>query len=319
MVERLEPEQLAAFIDGTLPPAEREAVLQRLTASPETYSEFLEAQALLASLDQPAAVTEANVDARALHSTGESVQRAQVGKRGRVLLLAAPMLVAAALLVVLMRPEATRDSGAELLLAEVLPGWTLGSGAVAQRLGAEWNSPTWSVLRGADDALSRDSRAFRLGARIAELELAATAADTSAAQESMLALERLLESVDLGARLTAEAVRLRSSDALHDVEARRALYAQIREVTGMSHAVDLGIWLEAARLATMGADTAYFSTNGRAYSVWPGLREDVISADSMGIWTEMLKVIDALYASGEEPDIERARASVAQAFAKLPR
>ena len=45
--QRIDPETLASFLDGTLPDAERERVLESLAQGGEAYDDFVEARALL--------------------------------------------------------------------------------------------------------------------------------------------------------------------------------------------------------------------------------------------------------------------------------
>lgn len=320
MVEHLDAEQLAAFLDGTLPPAERAEVMKILASNQEAYREFLEAQALLAELDAPDDASETSNTLPAPAPSPASVQaHARNGSRTRYFLFAAPILAAAALSVVLLRPDVNGASATESMYAAMLPGWSAGSGAVEARLGVGWNEPPWSSVRGTEDALSRDSRAFRLGVRLAELEVAVAAEDTVAAQQSLLLVERVLESVDLGAPVSAEAAQVRSSGTYRDGNVRRRLVARTRAVTGVSYAVDLGMWLGAARLAALGADTAFFATNTPAHSAWREVREHVVNADSAARWSGVVSAVDEMYDARQAPGADRALALVERAFSALPR
>ena len=318
MVEHLDAEHLAAFLDGTLTPAERAEVLKVLASNPEAYSEFLEVQALLAELDPPAEESEvADVPPTTSTAAIEAPKR-KVGRR-RYFLFTGPILAAAVLSVVLLRPDANGVADTGSMFASMLPGWTTGSGAVEDRLGAGWNEPPWSTVRGAEDALSRDSRAFRLGVRFAELEVAVAADDSAAAEQTLLSLQRILESVDLGVPSAVEAARARSSGTYRDGNVRRSLVSRARAVTGASYAVDLGMWLGSARLAGLGADTAFFETNMPAHSAWREVREDVVNSDSAARWSGVVSAVDELYEARQAPGADRVRALVERAFSALPR
>lgn len=295
--ERLDDEMVAAFLDGTLPPAERASVLHKLATNPEAYAEFLDAASIAAS---------ANADV----VTGlERTKRARRWRRS--MMLAGPMLAAAGIAAVILvardpRPNDTIDlmQGAQLASAA-------GAGSVDTALGSDWDRPGWSVVRGGEASTASAGTAARVGARVAQLEYAAAAADSVAWQRVAATLADLVTSIEGGGPVSQQ---LRGG-AMRGAGDRATLARQLRELSGSPSAFDAGAWLETARLATASGRLDYFRAEGNARAT---LR-DVIPAVERDhpTWSLIISQLKAL--EREAVDAFRIRLRVDSAMAALPR
>lgn len=231
--ERIDPEQLAAFLDGTLPAAERARVLEALARDPEELSVFADAAHVL-DAGGTAARSEAPLPFR---------------RRNARWLVAVPVLAAAVALLVILPPE--RLPGGALL--DLIDGARLvdtpADGSLAARLGPGWDAPGWSGSRGDAGTLSPAARAFRLGDRVAALAVARGAGDRGALR-SLAAEVALALQADPAAGPVAALFRnlAASADLPTDDRLTRAA-AQARALVAEPVWFDLGSWTEAARLA----------------------------------------------------------------------
>jgi hypothetical protein len=250
--ERIDPETLAQFLDGRLPPAERERVLQALGDSPDAYGDFLEAAAVTAALEAEKA--EGGAEVPAMRAA------ARPPHRGR-LWYAIPALLAAGLVafIVLRRTSDVPRSGV-LVLAQATHIVPAGAGPVAARLGDSWSEPQWSVSRGAADALSDRARAFRAGVRVAELEVAGQAGDSASVHRIAGSLIALLS----GAQVATPVITQLSEFSQPSAGTRAALAGQIRSVLGAPANFDAGVWTETARLSLLAGDSRYTATSRAA-------------------------------------------------------
>lgn len=238
--ERVDDETMAAFLDGSLSASERERVLRILSESPEAYEDFVET----------ASVVTAVRDAAPTHLI---VSRAP-GHRRAVTRAAVSLLAAASIVgvVVLARRDASVDP---ITMARSLAlSQETGAGILDRSLGAGWDQPAWSTLRGATDAAAGRGLAARLGVRTVQLEVAATARDSVTHRRAAASLVELLASVE-GSGPVADRVTGAFAESVTD---RAALQAQLRRLSGGEVAFDFGAWLEVLQL------TARASAAGRA-------------------------------------------------------
>ena len=132
--------------------------------------------------------------------------------------------------------------------------------------GAGWAVPGWSVSRGSESTRTATTRAFRIGVRLAQLEVAARASDSTAVTEATSQIRELLADVEGAAPLSS---RLDSmgrdfsfgSDASRD-EVGLALKGILRQPAWF----DLGVWAGAARIAIQGGQPEFFAADGVATS-----------------------------------------------------
>ncbi|MFN7942900.1 MAG: zf-HC2 domain-containing protein [Thermoanaerobaculia bacterium] len=240
----LEPEEIAALVEGRLSPAARTRVVEHLADCDECRELLAESLAV---------AREAGIELPAVEAAAVPVHPAARPRRATWIpgTLAAALLIAAAL-AWFYGPG--RETG------------LVGSSAVARlaadpgtRLGGEWSEPVWSVTRGEGPAYPLPAIAFRLGVRSADLELALArgeserlAARRLAAELAQLAgqipLADPVASVyrSLGDRLAAagpvDRARLARDAAVAADLAREAADPEL---------FDLGRWAESGRLAAV--------------------------------------------------------------------
>lgn len=238
--DQIDLEQLAAFIDGRLSGEARDPVVESLARSDEAYEVFAETLSF------------------------GSEQTAQPAKALRFWPAAIALAAAAGLAVLLGRPltrwlrspEASALSGVESVALITLPQ------DAAARLGVLWEDRSWSVTRGGATRLSEPQLSFRLGARSADLGVALSLNDRSAADRLAGEVLELLEGVEL-----SEPVALRYRDLRTRLQAgtpaadlvATAVEAEASLATLLGSArFDLGRWCAAAELAARLKDSTLF-------------------------------------------------------------
>jgi hypothetical protein len=250
--ERIPPETIASFLEGTLPPAERERVMRVLARGGEDYEDFLDAVALQVELEEAPGQRSTPVDA--------SRRPVAAGSRRRWVI--APMLVAAGLVaVVLISRRLSEPPYAGGALARGLG--SDGQGAIVA-LGPDWREPGWPVSRGVGDGLSPRARSFRAGARYAELEIASGARDASSVSAIAAQLATLASGAESGGGAAAARIEqiVRSGSQWTGAE-RDEIGATLRALS-VPEWFDLGIWSETARLASQARVAAFFAPGGAA-------------------------------------------------------
>jgi hypothetical protein len=256
--ERIDPELLAAVLDGTASERERAAVLERLATSKDAYARFLEAVAIQSELEQPPVVARpAPVTATAPATV------IPLEARRRPLRFLAPVLsLAAALSIVVL--ATSRSTTPEVIQLAEAGHLTTGSGAgsVAQALGATWDDRGWSVMRGAEAVEGAPARAFRAGVRVAQLTMAANAGDSAAVARQAGNLGELLATVDGSSPLVLRLATLAQQGGSDQARARRELASQLRAVLGAEGWFDLGVWTESAHAAARNGELEFFAAGG---------------------------------------------------------
>ncbi len=173
-------ETLAALAEGRLVGAERTAVLEHLADCDDCRELVVETMALQNEL----------AGAAGGGATGAVVPFPEPKRpgRGRWIAVAAGVAVLAAAIFF----ARGRTQSPEAALAELArqPG-------VAAKLGTDWSAPLWSVTRGEGPVVSDRARAFRLGARSADLDLALSTSDRTAARRLAAETALLLADVPL--------------------------------------------------------------------------------------------------------------------------
>jgi hypothetical protein len=252
----IDPEKLAAFLDGTLNEAEREEVLRQLARSRRAFETLAGAAAILTEIDDQSKAVRRNSWLRAVPgSTRWLVQRG--------MLLGAVMLVVGVTAAVVRAKLGTRPGNPVALAESVAESLTaVEPGDAARRLPRGWPDPVWSVVR--SDAFPIDPRviddeasAFRIGIRIVTLEFA-WRYDAVLAESIGQELIGLLESID-GATPMAARYRALVSGA-STAEEQRAAVRDLRIILLDSPWFDLGAWTEAARLAALAEAGRFFDT-----------------------------------------------------------
>jgi hypothetical protein len=225
--QQIDPERLAALIDGRLGKAEAEAVRRQLAASDDdTLSVFADAVAVSRALAPETAAV-------------RPVRSAAAWRRmGWVVPLAAAAGLAA---IILWKPRyAPADFAASI--SATAPA-TLGS--------------AWGELRGSGERVSDAARAARVGALLTDLEVERRA--SRRVTEPALAIATLLDQA-IGGSTVSASFRSLVSDSAPDVSPSRTvdLGKQTIDLVGRDRAI-AGAYLEAMRLAAASGDSAFLS------------------------------------------------------------
>lgn len=280
--DRMDPEALAALLDGSLSGDEREVALRRLARSPDDFEAFAEAARVLRELEAETEAAPAGPAPAPLPASAPArpeIRPARWFARPRVWVPLAALLAGALLL-----PPLMRDRGGAAGSLALLDGETLvavpGPGSLERALGAGWDRPGWRVTRGGGDA-QRDGRLeFRAGVRMAQVEAAFEAGDTEAVLRLRPELTGLLVRIDAPSDPveryeTVPAAPEGSREAWESSRERAA--SDVATSLRGSPWFDLGVWVEQARLAALAGRTAYFDDEAAA------LLGDLVSrADSEG-------------------------------------
>lgn len=261
--ERVDPETLAAFLDGTLPPGEREQVLTVLARGGEPYEDFMDAAALLGVLapELPELQATSAADARARRGALFGPQRS------RRLRTFAPFLAAAGIagIMVVSRGRDGSDAAHVVDVVRTIPGHApAGPGSVSRALGEDWSRAGWPAVRGGERTAESRARAFRMGVRSAQLELALAMGDGAAVVPSAAAAARLAAGVEGGGPVAARIEGLARSGTAASESERRRTWTELRELAGAPEWFDAGAWTEAARLAALGGRADFFAPGGAA-------------------------------------------------------
>lgn len=233
-----DPERLAALLDGRLKGREREEAVGRLAASDEDFEAYADALAISAELN---AEDEAGVTPIAAR------QRRAPARRW---LAMAAVLAAVALAPGLWTRFAARTDAARFA-AEIEAGG----------LPARWDASPWGTTRGGGDALSPESRAVRLGARLVDLELAVRGRSPAAAalaSETALLLEGIPASGP-SATIYREIAR-RAGEPPEQLEPLLERGRDMVPLLAGEERVELGAWAEAARIAAARGDRDFFES-----------------------------------------------------------
>ncbi|HEU0012305.1 MAG TPA: hypothetical protein VFQ45_01405 [Longimicrobium sp.] len=245
--ESVNPEEVAALLDGTLPDNERAALMERLARSPEGIEMLAETARLMGRVSDDAPQPPHPPKPRPGWS--------------RRLWVPTVAVLALALLV----PFALRRGGGGEGAPLRLDGSTLvaapGEGSLAAALGTGWEQPGWSVMRGTGAGAANRPGDFRIGVRLVDVEAALDARDAAAVRRVQPELASLLarrqagslmaEYQDIGSRAAAPTAKLARD--------RRHAATGMQEFFRDSPMFAAGVWVEQARLAALARETDYFS------------------------------------------------------------
>lgn len=272
----LGPEVVAAFLDGTLEGREKEDVQAHLAACSDCYALFGESADFLREAPFP--------EARA------AVPESPGPVRGRMAAWLVPLGIAAALVVVLLRPSrvvaptivgerATQaatlsspasvpsdagppipESAASPVLSSGLAGPLMDAVDSTPLVGAAWrDDPAGLGFAGGG---SRERTLVLVGVHLLDLELAVRRGDLSSARDRLASLEPLAESIAQGSAIRSFADRLKAgrlpSLDTDELGARLASGATRPGTTDASRLIRFGEWVEACRLAAVIRHSRYF-------------------------------------------------------------
>ena len=236
----IDPERIAALIDGRLNADQRAALLAELDASPEAFEAYSDAVAALRDIDgdRPASIG------------GGTPPSGRVSRPFRS--YAPTIALAAVILIAVALPLARSARGPRLDEPRTLA-------ALLQPTSSGVTTP-WSELRGSGDALSPRARGVRIGARIVDLELLARSRDTSAARVA-LQVAALLDGIPAGS-LAASAYRsLAVTGTGTPSPAALGGAASFAEQVAGGAEVRAGAWIEAARVAAAQRNESFFQSS----------------------------------------------------------
>jgi hypothetical protein len=224
----MELEDLAAFLDNRLDDSARAEIVKRLVDSSSAYEVLAEAAAIQADIAASPTVVQ----------TG-----ARWKMRLWIPLSAAASIALFALLIFRMAGAAsslTRLDGAAVTLA------------------ANWYQTGWPVLRGGAPIVT-PGVSFRVGVRLADLDLAIEARDRAGISLAANGLIDVLRRVDGASPIIAD-IESRFAQGSLSVPARAVdvWLTRARDIAD-ARAVELGVWSEQARLAVRSGSTSFFT------------------------------------------------------------
>lgn len=277
--DSLDPEVLAALLDGKLSGAERERALAQLARSPRDYELFVEAARTLQDLGDAAPASSA---------LDETVNFPVQPPRARRWAPMVGLLMAASLAALLIGPRLlSKDTMNPRGLLDGAMLVSPSASTLESALGSEWFSPGWSIMRGEVVSLSIDQRAFRIGVRLADLDAAHEAIDTAALRIARAELIELLRGFEASGPLVAlfEPVRARISDAEFNDSARA-----LHDFVASPH-YTLGVLIEQARLSSMAGRTEMFD-HGYARMLQRASSDADLSNDVLTEVDHLLEAVD---------------------------
>jgi hypothetical protein len=238
----IDPEKLAAFLDGTLSEAERAEVLRQLARSRRAFETLAGAAAILSEIDEGSKAVRRGSWLRPVPGSSRwLVQRAAI--------VVLPMVVVATVMALAIPGLRSYNADAVVLAGIVLPVTSRSPAAV---LSETWHESPWSGARGGTERVD----AFRLGARVMTLELA-WQYDTGVADTLRDEIVDMLTNVDGAALIAARYGELSAQSSGSD---RRTALEDLRETLLDSPWFDLGVWTQAALFAVGAKNAAFFET-----------------------------------------------------------
>ncbi|MET0400732.1 MAG: hypothetical protein ABW277_28350 [Longimicrobiaceae bacterium] len=301
----VDPEALAALLDGTLPEHERDEVLERLARSPAEYEAFVEAASVLRDLDDESGAPPVPPASPVAPPDSPPVREIRPARRGLpgaklwlpLAAVLAGVMVVPGLVTVVRGPGGGAASAPLALLdgAPVVPA--SGDGSLALVLGQDWDQPGWPVKRGSGDSLTDESGEFRTGVRLADLDAAADARDTPAVQATATELTRMVERVGPDAGSMAEdfealGMLAANPQSGRDPSAVARAVGEVGEAFRDSPWFGLGIWAGQARLAVLAGRVEFFESQ-EARKVLAGLADSIEREDTGASVAPHLRALDA--------------------------
>ncbi len=248
---RIDPEQLAALLDGRLDERQRAEVMAQLAKSPDALEAYADAVAIAAELEGGAAGG----------GGAEVIPLRQPGRpRGfRVArwqwLAAAAVIAGVALTPLVWRSPSDADASDPGRFVDALANENAG-------LPPGWNGRPWSATRSVTDPLTPEARAVRVGVGLVDLELAVRARDTAAAQFAA-EIAALLDGIPASGPVIAvyREVGRRSGQSPMELKPLLARGGASAIRLAGENAAELGALFEAARVASSRRDTEFFRSS----------------------------------------------------------
>ena len=279
--DAIDPEQIALLLDGRFPPAEREALLARLAASPDALAAYADAVSALREVDASA------------------TRRRWWQRPGYLMAVAAALVALVAVPKLVERGRAPSDDIGSYLAAVHTPGGLPAAVDVAP----------WSGTRSSAQVAPAAALPWRVGAMMVDVEMAAGARDAAATLRSGADLASLLEQAGVPAATRSvyldSAAITRGPDVAWLSDASSARRETERAIP--DEGLRLGAWIEAARYAVASRDDRFFSA--------PRSRESMARLASLGLTTPAAR--QALDAASTDRMTPGGRAALAAALRDL--
>lgn len=241
----LDPETLAALIEGRLDPARRAELLARLDVSQEDLQVLADASAGLGATSPAADGEVPRIGTASPRAASRLSPRAWGGLIG----IAAVLLVGPLVLARWRAAVGARD-GAALLVQGIPVGLPPG-----------WDDHPWPTTRGAGTPLPATAARVRLGARMTDLSLALRGRDLAAARYATDAAA-LLDDIPAAGPVAAMYRDVARQAAVAPGAVQHTLQRANEAARRLPDAelIELGAWLEAARVAAADHDAAFFAS-----------------------------------------------------------
>lgn len=252
----LDPETIAAFLDGRLDALQRERVLVILARSPGAYDLFVEAIRARDALEPEETPASADRDADGAPATTRSGEGSEEpASAGRKSVPGWVPLATAAVLAVVIGVGVLKGPGSFQAGVE-----DLDPTALAEGVPSGWEAQPWSVVRGTSTGrLTAASVAFRMGVRAVDLEVALALDQPDVALYLATELESLAGEVEVGPPLELRYRMVAGAIAQGEgSEEARAATADLTEYLDAER-VRLGRWAELGRIAALTGDRDYLA------------------------------------------------------------
>lgn len=282
-------EELAAFIDGKLTGEARARMVKLLAESEAAHEVFVETVRFQGELllEGPEVIP-----LRGRRPAFVGTWKVWV-----------PVAAAASLLLFLGRPlidSLIGPSALDFSTAQIVAELTARED-LASSLGEGWDQPGWSVTRGAAARLVESERAFRLGVRNVDLQVALRLQDAPLADGFLSDIQEWLGEIDLSQAVRAQYATVQTllsesgaSGALAQLGAAEVALDEFLS----SPSLPMGMWSEAARLAAVVREPAFFESAETSH-LFDTMDEQQLPEPDV----DTLRQIRALIADGiAEPD-----------------
>ena len=260
--ESIDPETLAAFLDGTLQESDRERVLQALARGGAAYEDLIDVHALQQAGDIAVASPPVAAPAPSLGSRTAEQPRAASRRWRRPNMWVLPTFLTAASIATFVllrgRDHASTASPTIGTMARV----TAAANGVdpASAFGAGWDQANWSTARGSTGSLDDRVYAFRLGVRFVDFALAVSSSNSDARYTLGQAVSVLASSALAGTPVAARVDAITADSAMHPTAAELATLSEdVRALASQPDWFDAAVWSESARLAARARETAFFA------------------------------------------------------------
>lgn len=264
----IDPERLAAMLDGTSSASERDALLRALAQSPEELDAYADAAAALEGLNEPVAE-------RADLPSRQSVPSRRWRNWGG--LAAAALVVTAGAVMLRQGSGGDADPARRLIESELA-------------LPTQWSSQTWGSARGIGASVTPDVRAARAGVLYADLIMASR--DGTRADSIANTLAALIDDVP-GSAATVSILHSWSTGSASSQDRATTLQASLASLVSRERFTE-AVWLESARVAALAHDAEYLKT-AMPTSVDLALRAIIDGLNDraqQGVWQQIASAVE---------------------------